>query len=154
MRWLDGITDSEGQGSLACCSPWVLSVGHDLATEQQRQTGAEGSSSDQGPVTQAAAWAWSAGKLRSTVLRENLGEAILREALLRLSLDWDGVLNTSGFPSVSDRKESACSAGDLSSIPGLGISPEEETSNPLQYPRLENPTDRGAWCGQESDETE
>ena len=26
MRWLDGITDSmgdgEGQGSLACCSPW------------------------------------------------------------------------------------------------------------------------------------
>ena len=23
MRWLDGIMgDSEGQGSLACCSPW------------------------------------------------------------------------------------------------------------------------------------
>ena len=26
--------DSEGQGSLACCSSWV---GHDLATEQQQQ---------------------------------------------------------------------------------------------------------------------
>ena len=27
--------DSEGQGSLACCSPWGDRVGHDLATEQQ-----------------------------------------------------------------------------------------------------------------------
>ena len=47
MRWLDGIADSmdiefeqalgdaEGQGSLACCSPWCHRVGHDLATEQQ-----------------------------------------------------------------------------------------------------------------------
>ena len=25
--------DSEGQGSLACCSPWSGRVGHDLATE-------------------------------------------------------------------------------------------------------------------------
>ena len=29
--------DSEGQGSLACCSPWSLRVGHNLATEQQQQ---------------------------------------------------------------------------------------------------------------------
>ena len=27
--------DSEGQGSLACCSPWGHRVRHDLATEQQ-----------------------------------------------------------------------------------------------------------------------
>ena len=27
--------DSEGQGSLACCSPWGCRVEHDLATEQQ-----------------------------------------------------------------------------------------------------------------------
>ena len=26
---------SEGQGSLACCSPWDFRVGHNLATEQQ-----------------------------------------------------------------------------------------------------------------------
>ena len=26
--------DGEGQGNLACCSPWV---GHDLATEQQQK---------------------------------------------------------------------------------------------------------------------
>ena len=44
MRWLDGITDSmtfeqtlgdsEGQGSLVCCSPWVHRFEHDLVTEQ------------------------------------------------------------------------------------------------------------------------
>ena len=28
--------DSEGQGSLACCSPWDHKVRHDLATEQQQ----------------------------------------------------------------------------------------------------------------------
>ena len=27
--------DSEGQGSLACCSSWDCRVRHDLATEQQ-----------------------------------------------------------------------------------------------------------------------
>ena len=41
-------------------------------------------------------------------------------------------------------KESACSAGDLSSIPGLGRSPGEGNGNPLQYPCLENLMDRGA----------
>ena len=48
-RWLDGITDSmdvfefeqtsgdsEGQGSLACCSPWGHKESGDLATEQQQ----------------------------------------------------------------------------------------------------------------------
>ena len=42
-------------------------------------------------------------------------------------------------------KESACSAGDLGSIPGLGRSPGEGNGNPLQYPCLENLMDRGAW---------
>ena len=27
--------DGEGQGSLACCSPWGHRIGHHLATEQQ-----------------------------------------------------------------------------------------------------------------------
>ena len=47
MKWLDGITDSmdmsfqqtlgnsEGQGSLACCGPWVCRVRNNLVTEQQ-----------------------------------------------------------------------------------------------------------------------
>ena len=41
-------------------------------------------------------------------------------------------------------KESACSAGDLGSIPGLGRSPGEGNGNPL-HPCLENLMDRGAW---------
>ena len=50
-----------------------------------------------------------------------------------------------GFPDGSDGKESACSAGDPSLIPGLGRSPGEGNGNPLQYSCLENPMDRGAW---------
>ena len=42
-------------------------------------------------------------------------------------------------------KESACQAGDMGSIPGLGRAPEEGNSNPLQNPWLGNPMDRGAW---------
>ena len=52
---------------------------------------------------------------------------------------------TEGFPGASDGKESACNAGDLSSISGLGRSPGERNGNPLQYSCLENPKDRGAW---------
>ena len=50
-----------------------------------------------------------------------------------------------GFPGGSDGKEYACNVGDLDSIPGLGRSPGEGNGNPLQYPCLENPMDRGAW---------
>ena len=44
-----------------------------------------------------------------------------------------------GFLDGSDGKESACNAGDLSSIPGEGH------GNPLQYSCLENSMSRGAW---------
>ena len=62
------------------------------------------------------------------------------------------------FPGGSDGKESACSARDLGSIPGLGRSPGEGNGYPLQYSCLENhieepgrlqsmenPKDREAW---------
>ena len=49
------------------------------------------------------------------------------------------------FLGGSDSKESACNAGDLGSIPGLGKSPGEGNGNPLQYCYLENAMDRGAW---------
>ena len=42
-------------------------------------------------------------------------------------------------------KESACSAGDLGLILGLGRSPGEGNGNPLQYPCLEILMDRGTW---------
>ena len=49
------------------------------------------------------------------------------------------------FPGGPDSKESACSAGDLCLIPGLGKSPVEGNDYPLQYSCLENSMDRGAW---------
>ena len=48
------------------------------------------------------------------------------------------------LPGGSDSKESACSAGDPGSIPGLGRSPREGNGYPLQYSCLRNLMDRGA----------
>ena len=42
------------------------------------------------------------------------------------------------FPVGSDAKESACNAGDLGLIPGLGRLPGGRHGNPLQYSCLEN----------------
>ena len=41
-------------------------------------------------------------------------------------------------------KISSCNAGDLGLIPGLGSSPGEGNGEPLRYPFLRNPVDRGA----------
>ena len=49
------------------------------------------------------------------------------------------------FSHSSVGKESDYNAGNLGSIPGSGGSPGEGNGNPLQYPCLENPMDRGAW---------
>ena len=49
------------------------------------------------------------------------------------------------FPGSSYGKESACNAGDVGSIPGLGRSPGEGNGNPLQYSCLGNIMNRGAW---------
>ena len=43
-----------------------------------------------------------------------------------------------GFPGGSAGKESACSAGDLGLIPGLGRWPGEGKGYPLQHSCLEN----------------
>ena len=44
----------------------------------------------------------------------------------------------------SGGKGSACNAGDLGSIPGLGRFPGERNGNPLQYSCLRNSMDWGA----------
>ena len=46
-----------------------------------------------------------------------------------------------GFPCGSAGKESACNAGDLGLIPGLGRSLGEGKGYPLQYSSLENSID-------------
>ena len=58
-------------------------------------------------------------------------------------LNWHAKLQ--GFPDGSDGKDSACNAGDLSFIPGLGRYPEEGDGYSLQYSYMENLMDRGAW---------
>ena len=68
-------------------------------------------------------------------------------------IDRVGFLSSWGFPGASDSKESACNAGDMGSIPGSGRSSGEGkwqptpifSPDPLQYSRLENSMDRGAW---------
>jgi len=60
---------------------------------------------------------------------------------------------------LTDGKESACNAGYLGAIPGLGGSLGEGNGYPLLYSCLENSMDRRAWSGtpcshKESDTTE
>ena len=49
------------------------------------------------------------------------------------------------YSSGSKVKVSACNAGDLGLIPGLGRFPGEGNGNPLQYSCLETLMDGGAW---------
>jgi len=49
-----------------------------------------------------------------------------------------------GFPGGSMAKKLPANAGDAGLIAGLGRSPGEGNSNPLQYSCLENSMDRGA----------
>ena len=50
-----------------------------------------------------------------------------------------------GFPGGSAGKESACTAGDLGLIPGLGRSSGEGKCYPVQYFGLENSMDCTAY---------
>ena len=42
-------------------------------------------------------------------------------------------------------EDSACHAGDMGLVPGLGRSPGEGNGNPLQYSCLGNSMNRGVW---------
>ena len=55
---------------------------------------------------------------------------------------WDEL---QGFPGGSLVKNPPANARNAGTIPGLERSPGEGNGNPLQYSRLENLMDRGAW---------
>ena len=59
-----------------------------------------------------------------------------------------------GFPHSSVGKESACSAGDPSSIPGLGRSPGEGKGFPLVFWPGESHQLHKPWGCKESDTTD
>ena len=61
---------------------------------------------------------------------------LLKEIFTTLVGLWTHLLQILGG---SDSKESACNAGDLGSIPGLGRSPGGGHGNLLQFSCLENP---------------
>ena len=49
------------------------------------------------------------------------------------------------LPGGSEVTASACNAGDLGSISGSGKGTAEGNGNPLQYSRVKNFIDKGAW---------
>ena len=55
------------------------------------------------------------------------------------------------FPDSSVGKESACNAGDTSSVPGPGRSPGEALGYPLQYSDLEDSMGYNSWGRKELD---
>ena len=70
------------------------------------------------------------------------------------ALEINGLYSYCSFLGGSAGEESACSAGDLDFIPGLGRSPGEGHNHPLQYSSLENSMDFSPWVHKESDRTE
>ena len=75
---------------------------------------------------------------------------LLFQRCLKTTVMKTEIENLMGFPGGSDNKEPACNAGDLGLIPGLGRSPGEGNSYPLQYSGLRNSMD----CRNELDMTE
>ena len=78
-----------------------------------------------------------------SVMTLALDGVVIYEVLKKL-LVFSQTNNVSFFPGGSDGKESACKAGDVDSIIGLGRSPEEGHGNPLQHSWLQNSMARGA----------
>ena len=94
-------------------------------------------------------WCWRSHQVFSTLLPSCFFSAI--SSSLGLS-QWDGKKHPhlftcsplplgQGFPGGSAGKESACNVRELGLIPGLGRSPGEGNSYPIQYSGLENSMD-------------
>ena len=89
-----------------------------------------------GPVT---SWQIQGGEVETVTDFLFLGSKIT--GLVTVSMGLKNTCSLEGLPDSSDGKESACNAGDPSSIPGSGRSPGERIGYPLQYSGLENSMD-------------
>ena len=72
-------------------------------------------------------------------------KSLLQHHSLKLSVLQCSVFFMAHLLHGSDGKESACNAGNLVLITGLGRSPGEGNGYPLQYSFLKNSMNRGAW---------
>ena len=71
-------------------------------------------------------------------LLEKFCNSVREGSLDVMSPSFIGDSGSEGFSGSSAGKESACSEGELDSIPGLGRSPGDGNSYPFQYSGLEN----------------
>ena len=130
-------TDSEGQRTLVCCSPWGCKELKQLTTEEQQYFYHTTFSVKHNFLIFFLFWYRSYFSSR---------KIINKLVDIKPNLNLETVCNIlMGFPGVSDGEESACSSGDLGLIPALGRSPGEGNDKPFQYSCLENPVDRGGW---------
>ena len=126
--------DSEGQGSLVCCSPWSYRIRHDCATEQQQK---ENYNKLSHQSIQHLCWTgvyWVGQKVCLVLSKK-------AHFLFSSGTLFNSVFTGQRFPLWGAGKESTWNAGDLGLIPELGRSPAEGKGYPLQYSGLENSID-------------
>ena len=164
-HWLDGheFEQGDGQGGLACCSPWgrkESDMTEWLNWAEGHDTGGSVTGyllSYSSPVTAATLWlgwkepckVWAAGK---EVLYGCFRSRCCIYICMSHSLCFIWFLIwyiICGLPGGAKGKEpfpvNARDVRDVGSVPALGRSPGGGNDNPLQYSCLENPMDRGAW---------
>ena len=125
--------DGEGQGSLACYSPWdpkesmgsdFQNVGHDWMTEQQ-----------EGKLLLVH---WMLGNPRALHFHSKINHGVHHQITSPYQM-------RCGLPQWLMVKTLPANAGDTGLTSGLGRSLAEGNGNPLQFSCLEDPMDRGAW---------
>ena len=71
--------------------------------------------------------------------KKKIKNSLKNTSQIRPKVPQQKTTETSGFPCGSTGKESACNAGDLGLVSGLGRSPGGGHGNPVQYSCLANP---------------